>query len=99
MDRKKGSGCLVTTTTDENMEVVEDLNCSQEENPAHMIPREKSERNNGSADHLLRTTFWGHRKMLKYFGIKVAEDRLAKVGVSNNGLELRYDFFGSPGIS
>ena len=45
MDRKKGSGRPVTATTDENMEVVEDLICSQEENPGtHDAPRKIEEK-------------------------------------------------------
>ena len=41
MDRRPGSGRPVTVTTEENEELVEDLVCSQEENPGtHLSPRE-----------------------------------------------------------
>ena len=40
MERKQGSGRPITVTTDENTEVVEELICSQEEEPgSHKPPR------------------------------------------------------------
>ena len=44
MDRKKGSGRPVTVSTEENQELVEDLICSQEEQPhSHQAPRKIEE--------------------------------------------------------
>ena len=69
MERKKGSGRPRSVTTKENVEIVEQLICSQEDSPGtHMSPRE-IERNTGikrsSVVRMIKKNGWKQYKRMK----------------------------------
>ena len=64
MERKTGSGRPITVCTEENMDLVEELICSQEEPHTHLAPRKISEQTGISRTSIRRMV---KRRKIKQF--------------------------------